>query len=173
MNVEEYNVEIPQGGDVWEGLRALGSTPIAKVENYRVMIDAMCATDEYAKNNDGAIICAVDTPEYERYEESKHKEQIVKAMIDCLLTGYELDKTIHFDNEMNIVYHIHGDPIVCITQADYQTLAEEAETQSEKLWSELMHIAAESYEPASRLFEIMDEVTYRCQGTSAKNIYKR
>lgn len=172
MNQRDYNVEIPQEGKPWEGMGLLGSTPIAKVKNYRAMIEFFGGSDQTAKNIEDAD-CVKDSPEYEWYEESKHKETLVRRIVDCLLTGYELDRTIHFDNYGNAVYWLYGDPIIIITQADYLSLVEEAEVEAEKLWSELMQIAIDSYDPAPRLQETMDEIKYKCQGTSAKNIYRR
>lgn len=32
MRVEDYNVEIPQDGETWEGMGALGTTPIANAK---------------------------------------------------------------------------------------------------------------------------------------------
>lgn len=36
MKIEEYNVEIPQDGETWDGMGALGTTPVDNAKNYRI-----------------------------------------------------------------------------------------------------------------------------------------
>lgn len=137
MKIEDYNVEIPQNGETWEGMGALGTTPIVNAENYRIMIESLCAFDERSKSN--WDVRNDDKPlGYEWYDESKHQDMLVKVMTGCLLNGDILDVTTHFDNEMNHVHTIFGNPIINIKDADYKALWDKANIRAEEIWIDII-----------------------------------
>ena len=69
MKIEEYNVEIPQDGETWEGMGALGTTPVDNAENYRIYL--------------------VMTPEQQKYRE--WLSGLAKEGKLDLRQGYDLD----------------------------------------------------------------------------------
>lgn len=137
MKIEDYNVEIPQDGETWEGVGALGTTLVTNAENYRVMIESLCAADERSKSN--WVVRNDDIPlGYEWYDEYKHQDMLVKVMTGCILNGDILDVTTHFDNEMNLVHSIFGNPIINIKDDDYKALWDKANIRAEKIWIEII-----------------------------------
>jgi hypothetical protein len=41
------------------------------------------------------------------YDEKYHKEKLIKYTLDCLITGYEMDRDLWMDNQGNSIMIIH------------------------------------------------------------------
>lgn len=75
---------------------------------------------------------------YEWYDEAKHQDMLVMVMTGCILNGDTLDVTTNFDNEMNPVHSIFGNPIINIKDADYKALWSKANIRAEEVWTEMI-----------------------------------
>lgn len=68
-------------------------------------LNLLSCIDNNPKNSEiNSTLC--DIEDFEWYDESKHKIIII-IIISHLITGYEIDKTLFFDNYMNNYYEIY------------------------------------------------------------------
>ena len=103
MKKEEYNVEIPQDGETWEGMGALGTTPIANAENYRIKI--------------------VMTPEQQKYKE--WLSGLAKEGKLDLRKGYDIDyKCLTANDGSAVMVAFGGGCIAAFSPSEWNEMLE-------------------------------------------------
>lgn len=91
-----------------------------------IWLNLLSCTDNNPKNS---VInsTSCDIEDFEWYDENKHKIIIINIIISHLITGYEIDKSLFFDNYMNSYYEIYcGKGSIKISYENYIKLYNEA-----------------------------------------------